>query len=190
VAVAGGGGCWRDRAATATADGHGHTRPLHSTQHTAHSRARNPEPGFRPKTLHPDQPAAHTAFQIHRARLVRNMGRRSPHLRVLGAQAFSPLLKPYSPGGAARGSHTGQFSCFGPRSCFIAPVLDSPNGFWPLNKAVGRAYIRATVPSSRDQHLPSLFCTLLHRCILLLLSAMWDVCGSQLLLTRPPTNCQ
>ena len=27
---------------------------------------------------------------------------------------FSPLLRPYSPGaGAARGSHTGQFSCFG-----------------------------------------------------------------------------
>jgi hypothetical protein len=33
---------------------------------------------------------------------------------------FSPLVRPYSPGGAARGSHTGQFSCFGPRSCFIA----------------------------------------------------------------------
>jgi hypothetical protein len=51
----------------------------------------------------------------------------------------SPLLRPYSPGGAARGSHTGQFSCFGPRSCFIAFVLDIPNGFWPLDRAVGRA---------------------------------------------------
>jgi hypothetical protein len=27
---------------------------------------------------------------------------------------FSPLLRPYSPCGAARRSHTGQFSCFGP----------------------------------------------------------------------------
>jgi hypothetical protein len=70
----------------------------------------------------------------------------SPHLRVLGRCLFSPLLRPYSPGGAKRGSHTGQFSCFGPRSCFIAFVLDIPNGVWPLNKAVGRAYIRETVP--------------------------------------------
>jgi hypothetical protein len=60
---------------------------------------------------------------------------------------FSPLLRPCSPGGAARGSYTGQFSCFGPRSCFIAPVLDIPNGVWPLNGAVGRAYIRETVPT-------------------------------------------
>jgi hypothetical protein len=60
---------------------------------------------------------------------------------------FSPLLRPYSPGGAARGSHTGQFSCFGPRSCFLAPVLDIPNGVWPLDRAVGRAYIRETVPT-------------------------------------------
>jgi hypothetical protein len=61
---------------------------------------------------------------------VSNMGHRSPHLRVLGAHFHhSPLLRPYSPGGAARGSHaTGQFSCFGPRSCFIAFVLDIPNG--------------------------------------------------------------
>jgi hypothetical protein len=58
---------------------------------------------------------------------------------------FSPLLRPYSPGGAGRGSHTGQFSCFGPRSCFIAFVLDIPNGFRPLDRAVGRAYIRETV---------------------------------------------
>jgi hypothetical protein len=37
-----------------------------------------------PKTHHPDQPAAHTAFQTHWARLVSYMGHRSPHLRVLG----------------------------------------------------------------------------------------------------------
>jgi hypothetical protein len=60
---------------------------------------------------------------------------------------FSPLLRPCSPGGAARVSYTGQFSCFGPRSCFIAPVLDIPNGVWSLNGAVGRAYIRETVPA-------------------------------------------
>ena len=65
---------------------------------------------------------------------------------------FSPLLRPYSPGGAARGSHTGQFSCFGPRSCFIAFVLDIPNGVWPLDRAVGRAYIRETVPSTAGGH--------------------------------------
>jgi hypothetical protein len=57
---------------------------------------------------------------------------------------FSPLLRPYSPGGAARGPHTGQFSRFGPRSCFIAFVLDIPNRFWPLNRTVGRAYILRT----------------------------------------------
>jgi hypothetical protein len=57
---------------------------------------------------------------------------------------FKAILYPYPPGGAARGSHTGQFSCFGPRSCFIAFVLGIPNGFRPLNRAVGRAYIRKT----------------------------------------------
>jgi hypothetical protein len=30
---------------------------------------------------------------------------------------------------------------FRTRSCFIAFVLDIPNGVWPLNRAVGRAYI-------------------------------------------------
>jgi hypothetical protein len=43
---------------------------------------------------------------------------------------------------------TGQFSCFGPRSCFIAFVLDIPNGVWPLNRAVGRAHIREAVPTA------------------------------------------
>ena len=61
---------------------------------------------------------------------------------------FLPLLRPHSPGGAARGSHAGQFSCFGPRSCFIASVLDIPNGVCPLDRAVGRAYIRDIVPTS------------------------------------------
>jgi hypothetical protein len=39
---------------------------------------------LRPQTHHPDPPAAHTAFQTHWARLVSNMGHRSPHLRALG----------------------------------------------------------------------------------------------------------
>jgi hypothetical protein len=44
---------------------------------------------LRPQTHHPDlQPAAHTAFQTHWARLVSNMGHRSPHLRVLGAHFY------------------------------------------------------------------------------------------------------
>jgi hypothetical protein len=64
---------------------------------------------------------------------------------------FVPLLRPYSPGGAACGSHAGQFSCFGPRSCFIAFVLDIPNGVCPLDRAVGRAYIRETVPCAYPQ---------------------------------------
>ena len=59
---------------------------------------------------------------------------------------FSPLLRPYSSGGAARGSHAGQFSCFGPRSCFIAFVLDIPNGLQTLDRAVGRAYIHERIP--------------------------------------------
>jgi hypothetical protein len=60
---------------------------------------------------------------------------------------FLPLLRPYSSGGAARGSHAGQFSCFGPRSCFIASVLDIPNGLQALDRAVGRAYIRKRIPT-------------------------------------------
>jgi hypothetical protein len=40
---------------------------------------------LRPQIHHPDQPAAHIAFQTHWARFVSNMGHRSPHLRVLGA---------------------------------------------------------------------------------------------------------
>jgi hypothetical protein len=67
--------------------------------------------------------------------------------------AFPPLYRPYSPaGGAARGSaHTGQFSYFGPRSCFIAFALDIPNGVWLLDRAVGRAYVRETVATSAQR---------------------------------------
>jgi hypothetical protein len=104
-------------------------------------------PPPKPTTPALGQPAARTAFQTHWARLVSNMGHRSPHPFGRGRCPFSPLLRPYSPGGAVRGSHTGQFSCFGPRSCFIAHVLDIPNGVWPLNRAVWRAYIRETVPA-------------------------------------------
>jgi hypothetical protein len=92
-----------------------------------------------PQTPHPDQPAAHTAFQTHWARLVSNMGHRSPHLRVLGAHFhhFKGHI-PLAGQRAGRTSHTGQFSCFGPRrSCFIAPVLGTPNGLWPLNRLLG-----------------------------------------------------
>jgi hypothetical protein len=78
---------------------------------------------------------------------------------------FLPLLRPYSSGGAARGSHAGQFPCFGPRSCFIciAPVLDIPNGVWPLNRAVGRAYIRKTEAVLTPTPIPDLPC------------GMWDL---------------
>jgi hypothetical protein len=102
-------------------------------------------------------PSKHTG---HWARLVRNMGHRSRTF-ARARCPFSPLLRPYSYSacrqGSARvvGSHTGQFSCFGPRSCFIAPVLGIPNGFWPLNRAVGdavgRAYIRETVPTCAEE---------------------------------------
>jgi hypothetical protein len=68
---------------------------------------------------------------------------------------FARARWPYSPDGAARGSHTGQFSCFGSRSCFIAFVLGIPNGFWPLNMAVGRAYIRDMVPSTSSHQPPA-----------------------------------
>jgi hypothetical protein len=80
---------------------------------------------LRPLTHHPDQPAAHTAFQTHWARLVSNMGHRSPHLWACYRCPFSPLPRQHPPGGAARGSHTGQFSCFGPRS----PVASS-HSYW------------------------------------------------------------
>jgi hypothetical protein len=67
---------------------------------------------------------------------------------------FLPLPRPYSAGGAARGSHNGQFPCFGPHSCFTAFVLDIPNGFWPLDRAVGRAYIREAVASTAQRRAP------------------------------------
>jgi hypothetical protein len=69
----------------------------------------------------------------------------APFVRAGARCPFSPLLRPYSPDGAARGSHTGQFSCFGPRSCFTPFVLDIPNGVWPLNRAVWGGYIREAV---------------------------------------------
>jgi hypothetical protein len=75
-----------------------------------------------------------------------------PHLRVLAVPIFTTFKAIFRRRGSARVVHTGQFSCFGPRSCFIAFVLDIPNGFWPLGRAVGRAYIRIireTVPNQR-----------------------------------------
>ena len=106
---------------------------------------------------------AHTAFQTHWARLVSNMGHRSPHLRVLGAHFHhfnnnkGHVLQAGQRAGRTRA--TGQFSCFGPRSCFIEPVSDITNGIWPLNRAVGRAYIRESVPkrsnaATRNAQLP------------------------------------
>jgi hypothetical protein len=109
--------------------------------------------GAAPPPNPPPRPAASGSHRLPNtlARLVSNMGHRSPHLfaRASARCPFLPLLRPYFPGGAARGSHAGQFACFGPRSCFIAFVLDIPSGFWPSNRAVGRAYIRGTVPSNR-----------------------------------------
>jgi hypothetical protein len=102
--------------------------------------------------LHPPNPPPRPASGSHR--LPNTLGQVGEQYGPSIAQfararcPFSPLLRPYSPGGAARGSHTGQFSCFGPRSCFIAFVSDIPNGVWPLNRAVGRAYIRKTVPTA------------------------------------------
>jgi hypothetical protein len=68
---------------------------------------------LRPQTHHPDQPAAHTAFKTHCARLVSNMGHRSPHLRVLGAHVhhFQGHI-PQAGQRAGRTRATGQFSCF------------------------------------------------------------------------------
>jgi hypothetical protein len=101
--------------------------------------------------LHPPKPPPRPAIGSHRLpNTLGQVGEQYGPLIAPFARArcpFSPLLRPYSPGGAARGSHTGQFSCFGPRTCFIAFVLDIPNGVSPLNRAVGRAYIRETVPS-------------------------------------------
>ena len=103
---------------------------------------------LRPQTHHPDQPAASGSHRLPNA--LGQVGEQYGPSIAPFARArcpFSPLLRPHFPGGAARGSHAGQFSCFGPRSCFIAFVLDIPNGVWPLNGAVGRAYLRETVPT-------------------------------------------
>jgi hypothetical protein len=102
--------------------------------------------------LHPPNPPPRPASGSHRLpNTLGQVGEQYGPLIAPFARArcpFSPLLRPYFPGGAARGSHsTGQFSCFGPRSCFIAFVLDKSDGVWPLNRAVGRAYIRKTVPT-------------------------------------------
>jgi hypothetical protein len=111
-----------------------------------------------PQNYHPDQPAPHTAFQTHCALGQAGEQYDIAFLRALGAhfhQPHPPLLRPYPPGGrAARGSHTGQFSCFGPRSCFIAPILDIyPTGFdrWTGPLGEGREPTRAkreTVPGA------------------------------------------
>jgi hypothetical protein len=101
--------------------------------------------------LHPPNPPPRPVSGSHR--LPNTLGQvgeqYGPSIAPFGRARcpFLPLLRPYSSGGAARGSHTGQFSCFGPRSCFIAFVLDIPNGFCPLNRAVGIAHIRQAVPS-------------------------------------------
>jgi hypothetical protein len=71
------------------------------------------------------------------------------HLRALGAHFhhFKGLIKAMFPmWGSVRVPH-GPISFFGPRSCFIAFVLDIPNGFWPLDRAVGRAYLHEVVAS-------------------------------------------
>jgi hypothetical protein len=45
--------------------------------------------------------------------------------------------------GSARVAH-GPIFVFRTSHCFMAFVLDIPNGFWPLGMAVGRAYVRET----------------------------------------------
>jgi hypothetical protein len=90
-----------------------------------------------PQNHHPDQPAAHTAFQTHWARLVSNMGHRSTRLRVLGAHF-----------------HHVQGHIFPRRGSARDPAVASQhpywthlmaNGFWPLIRAVRRAYMRYTI---------------------------------------------
>jgi hypothetical protein len=99
---------------------------------------------LRPQNHHPDQPAAHTHRLLHTLGQVGEQYGPSIAPFARARCQFPPLSRPYSPGGAARGSHTGQFSYFGPPSCFIASALDIPNEFWPLDRAVGMAYIRET----------------------------------------------
>jgi hypothetical protein len=104
---------------------------------------------LRPQTHHPDQPAASGSHRFPNT--LSQVGEQYGLSTAPFARArcqLLPLLRPHSPGGAARGSHTGQFSCFGPRSCFYRPasILNTPSGFWPLDRAVGgRAYVRETV---------------------------------------------
>jgi hypothetical protein len=60
-----------------------------------------------PQTHRPDQPAApRTAFQTHWASQVGEQYGPSIAPFARARCPFSPLLRPYSPGGAARGSHT------------------------------------------------------------------------------------
>jgi hypothetical protein len=102
-----------------------------------------------PKPTTPDQPAAHTAFYTHWARLVSGEQYGPPIAPFARARCqFSPLLRPYSPGGAARGSHTGQFRVSDlAGSCFIAPIRD-------LVPSQGRAHRTSHIPSPLKSKMP------------------------------------
>jgi hypothetical protein len=75
------------------------------------------------------------------------MGHRLPHLRVLGAH-FHHFKGHILQAGQRAGRTRANFRVSDLAVVFhVAFVLDIPNGVWPLDRAVGRAYIRETVPS-------------------------------------------
>jgi hypothetical protein len=120
------------------------TRTRWRSRWSSDSRSVHVLPAFTPQgPLTPLQAKATALMQqAHHLQATRPGG----HALCICTHVFGTSSTLFPRRGSARGSHTGQFSCFGPRSCFIAFVLDTPNGIWPLNRAVGRAFIRETVP--------------------------------------------
>jgi hypothetical protein len=59
---------------------------------------------------------------------------------------FTTFKAMFSRQGSARVAHGPVFVFRASQllACFIAFILDIPNGVWPLSRAVGRAYIRKT----------------------------------------------
>jgi hypothetical protein len=90
---------------------------------------------------------SYIAFCTYWARLVSNMGHRSPHLCVLGAH-FLPLLRPYFSGGAAhgaaRGSRTGGLAITTwPRAQLL---LSCSTSDWAVNRSKATAFLLLLPP--------------------------------------------
>jgi hypothetical protein len=109
---------------------------------------------LRPQTHHPDQPAAHAAFQTHWARLVSNMGHRSlaPFARARQVPIFTTSKAIFPRRGSARGSHTGARGQFS----FSDLAVVSYHSYWTYLTGFGRCIGPLGGPIYVKQHLPGM----------------------------------